>query len=37
MKKYVTEIITENLIMLDKAESKPADISEIGESLGEKL
>jgi single-strand DNA-binding protein len=32
-KKYVTEIIAENLIMLNKAESKPADISEIGESF----
>ena len=32
-KKYVTEIIAENLIMLDKAESKPSDISEIGESF----
>jgi len=30
MKKYVTEIIAENLIMLDKAESKPAYKSEIG-------
>jgi len=35
-KKYVTEIIAENLIMLDKAESKPADISEIGESFDKK-
>jgi single-strand DNA-binding protein len=33
MKKYVTEIIAENLIMLDKAESKPGDISEISESF----
>lgn len=36
MKKYVTEIIAENLIMLDKAESKPADKSEIGASFDKK-
>ena len=37
MKKYVTEIIAENLIMLDKADSKPTDKAEIGASLEEKL
>jgi len=32
-KKYITEIIAENLIMVDKAESNPADKSEIGASF----